>query len=121
MGVDEEHRRLRRLQRLAEVFVSVRVVDEVADAVLADLVDGIKARARSSVGRRAIQPGDSILLYTDGLIERRGVDLAESLEGLVSLATDRPELVHDVALLAKHLDSGSHADDTCILSVAFAS
>jgi len=65
-----------------------------------------------------LQLGDTVVLFTDGLIERRGETLDDTLTHLIQLASrpaaDTSQLVAD--LLADTLsDTG---DDTCLLAVA---
>jgi serine phosphatase RsbU (regulator of sigma subunit)/PAS domain-containing protein len=65
-----------------------------------------------------LRSGDLVLLYTDGLIERRGDDLDERigrLENIVEEASDRPEEVLD-AVLAR-MGHDRNADDTTLFAV----
>ncbi|HVV14740.1 PP2C family protein-serine/threonine phosphatase [Amycolatopsis sp.] len=66
----------------------------------------------------ALRPGDTALLYTDGLVERRsrpidtGMDrLAEVFETVCGLATDEA----GDRILAEMLDAADHDDDVCLL------
>ena len=53
-----------------------------------DLLLGLDAATRRVDHEVALCPGDSLVLYTDGLVERRGVDLTDSLDWLVDLLHD---------------------------------
>ncbi len=53
-----------------------------------DLLLGLDAATRRVDHEVALSPGDSLVLYTDGLVERRGVDLTDSLDWLVDLLHD---------------------------------
>ncbi|GAB3972585.1 SpoIIE family protein phosphatase [Actinoallomurus acanthiterrae] len=64
-----------------------------------------------------LELGDALLLFTDGLIERRDVPLDEALETLIHLA-DRP--VADAESFSDHLLGGTSAntnDDTCLVTI----
>jgi serine phosphatase RsbU (regulator of sigma subunit) len=64
-----------------------------------------------------LQPGDLLLLYSDGLVERRDRSLDEGLDILlqaVQSASD-PELVIAAALSA--LGSTQTEDDTCLVAL----
>jgi anti-sigma regulatory factor (Ser/Thr protein kinase) len=65
-----------------------------------------------------LRPGDRILLYTDGLVERRGRTLDESLELLCRAVAEHataplPEVVS--ALTTTLLQDEEHRDDVCAL------
>jgi serine phosphatase RsbU (regulator of sigma subunit) len=65
----------------------------------------------------ALELGDALLLFTDGLIERRDMPLDEALETLIHLA-DRP--VADAESFSDHLLGGTSAntnDDTCLVTI----
>jgi anti-sigma regulatory factor (Ser/Thr protein kinase) len=80
---------------------------------------------------RAMAPGDGMLLYTDGLVDRRGSSLIEEMDRLHDIVSrsansaeqrvDRVVLGHvpehlpdDIALLAFHLTGGGHDHSTVL-------
>jgi serine phosphatase RsbU (regulator of sigma subunit) len=74
-------------------------------------------RSRYEPASVSLQPGDLLLLYSDGLIERRDRSLEEGLTTLTSAAagiTD-PERVIAAALAA--LGSTAPEDDTCLVAL----
>jgi phosphoserine phosphatase RsbU/P len=74
----------------------------------------IKRRPRPQAAA-VLQPGDAILLYTDGLVERRGRSLAAGFARLLDeiRSTGGPLSVMD---LARRLEDGEQPDDVCLLS-----
>jgi serine phosphatase RsbU (regulator of sigma subunit) len=80
---------------------------------------GVTGGAGASHASTTLQPGDHLVLYTDGLVERRGEDLGDGLDRLARVAsrlraTDADSLCD--GLLAEMLPaSASRADDVAIL------
>jgi anti-sigma regulatory factor (Ser/Thr protein kinase) len=69
--------------------------------------------------RIALAPGETLLLYTDGLIERRGRQLSEGEAGLVEAAAaapDEPELMCE-AITSKLTEGIAISDDIAVLAV----
>jgi serine phosphatase RsbU (regulator of sigma subunit) len=60
-----------------------------------------------------LAPGDSLVLYTDGLVERRRESIDVGLERLLAAARDdtRPEALRSVLL-----ERGPDDDDVCVLT-----
>jgi serine phosphatase RsbU (regulator of sigma subunit) len=64
-----------------------------------------------------LQPGDILVMFTDGLIERHDESIDDSLAGLLELAS---QPVSDIAKFADQLISGSRpdtSDDACLVAV----
>ena len=90
----------------------VRLLDGQADPLL-----GVPAQRR--IRRLALPVGANVLLYTDGLVERRGTSLDESLRGLIDLCAQLwlPS-ASAVDLARRALERfGVPADDATVLSV----
>jgi serine phosphatase RsbU (regulator of sigma subunit) len=68
-----------------------------------------------------LHPGDLLVLYTDGLIERRNSDLdadfAALLGAAAGLAGSSPE--DTCAALVERLVAAGHEDDVCLLVLQF--
>jgi serine phosphatase RsbU (regulator of sigma subunit) len=65
----------------------------------------------------SLRPDDTLLLFTDGLVERRGDPIDEAMQSLLLIAS-RP--VTDVALYADHILSHAASDtddDACLVAV----
>jgi serine phosphatase RsbU (regulator of sigma subunit)/anti-sigma regulatory factor (Ser/Thr protein kinase) len=67
----------------------------------------------------ALEPGATVILYTDGLIERPGVSLDEGLDWLRGVASGLSGDLADLGatLLRASLDEASQADDVAVLAV----
>jgi PAS domain S-box-containing protein len=81
-----------------------------------NLLLGVDADARRDDHEVALGPGDLVLLYTDGLVERRGSDLDDGLRWLTSTVADLAGLDHEQlcdALL--ELVAGRTEDDVALL------
>jgi PAS domain S-box-containing protein len=64
----------------------------------------------------ALQPGDLLVLCTDGLVERRGEDLALGLARLVHVAPTVADKEDPAHALVEHLAPDA-ADDVCVLTL----
>jgi serine phosphatase RsbU (regulator of sigma subunit) len=67
------------------------------------------------------KPGDTLLIYTDGLVERRDSTIDAGLERLVDEVRSRRD--EPVAALAtgtfRALYDAVHPDDTCLVALRF--
>jgi serine phosphatase RsbU (regulator of sigma subunit) len=77
-----------------------------------------RAPTSPEVGRTHLWPGDTLVLYTDGLIERRTRDIGAGLDGLAALASrfagaSLEELC--ARLLCMALDAPDPADDLTVI------
>jgi phosphoserine phosphatase RsbU/P len=78
-------------------------------------LDTAISRRPRSQGTIVLAPGDGILLYTDGLIERRARSLSAGFDRLLDeiRTAERPLSVSD---LARRLQDNERPDDICLLS-----
>jgi anti-anti-sigma factor len=87
-----------------------RPLEEATGTVLA-----VRGRPPFTPGTARVDPGESIVLYTDGLVERRGEVIDDGIARLAATAARHqalaPGLLTD-ALLAGVLDSGPDGDGT---------
>jgi serine phosphatase RsbU (regulator of sigma subunit) len=78
----------------------------------------VDAEVRRDDHEVLLDPGDLVLLYTDGLIERRGTDLDAGLDWLTSTVTALagldPEQICDALL---DLVDGRTEDDVVLLAL----
>jgi serine phosphatase RsbU (regulator of sigma subunit) len=65
-----------------------------------------------------LEAGTTVVLYTDGLVERRGSDLMEGLERLRVVAEEHRGSVEDLCdhLLLELLPEGERSDDVALLA-----
>ncbi len=78
---------------------------------------GATPAARYDAGESPFPAGSMVLLYTDGLVERRGEPLDTGLERLRSLAAGAPGAAALCALLADRLVADAPADDVAFIAV----
>lgn len=84
---------------------------------LPGLLLGALAEASYVEAELQLEPGDTLLLYTDGLVERRDVPLDDCLERLRVTVSG---IGHDLENLLDHLLTHSESntdDDTCIVGI----
>jgi PAS domain S-box-containing protein len=91
---------------------AVRFVNEGRSLPL----DAAIKRGPRSEAVLTLEPGDGLLLYTDGLIERRSRPLGAGLDRLLEelLRSGAPPTL---ATLARRLEDSEHPDDVCLLSL----
>ena len=85
--------------------------------MLPGLLLGALAEVSYVEGELLLEPGDTLLLYTDGLVERRDVPLDDCLEHLCAAVTGPRPVLED---LLDHLLATSESntdDDTCIVGI----
>lgn len=92
------------------------VAEELAVPTRPVLGLGVTGAAEIEV---VLTPGSTLLLYTDGLVERRGVDLATSLTQLVGLAGRGPDAEGVDAWVDGMVRAvpGPRDDDTTVLAI----
>ena len=84
----------------------------------AGMMLGAVPEARYTDAHAAVEPDDLLVLYTDGLIERRDQDLDEGFAALVRAAGDlhgRPADTVCATLVDRLLPDQVHEDDVCLL------
>ena len=83
-----------------------------------DLLLGVDPRTQRHDHTQALAPGDTLLLHTDGLIERRGSSLEDEAAALVDAAGRLAHLepAQLVSALAHGLVPGQPADDVVLLA-----
>ncbi|GAA0919114.1 SpoIIE family protein phosphatase [Streptomyces thermoalcalitolerans] len=91
------------------------------EAATLPLIKGMLLGAAPEAGYEEAEvrfaPGDTLLMYTDGLIERRGRPVEESLTHLLAMAGSAPRtLDQQLDLLLTHSRSDTD-DDTCVVGI----
>jgi serine phosphatase RsbU (regulator of sigma subunit) len=88
----------------------------------ADLLIGIDASVPRHNQTARIPDGSLLLLYTDGLIERRGESIDDGLDRLRVAASRRRAMSpgHFLDGVVEELVGGTHEDDVAVLAVRFA-
>ena len=92
----------------------------------ATLLDGTTGTLLGAVRERdypetvtRLRPGDLLLFYTDGLVERRGADIDDGIAALVRAAAacrgDDPD--DDIATVLEELGVHAPEDDICLLAL----
>lgn len=82
------------------------------------MVLGVAPGSDYPVGETTLDPGDLMLLYTDGLIERRGRSHDEGLREVIATLDRRPrDDPQGLTDLLGRFDRASPDDDTCLLVV----
>lgn len=80
---------------------------------------GVAGSVDPNVARITLAPGSSIVVYTDGLIERPERSIDRGISELVTALSEDPTLVDRPHDLARRLGSQLRDDDTCVLTVRF--
>ncbi len=78
----------------------------------------VRGRPPYSAGRATLRPGDSVVLYTDGLVERRDESIDDGLHRLADAAQRNHRLAPEpltAALLAGALAAAGPADDVAVI------
>ncbi|OLT14374.1 hypothetical protein BJF78_02920 [Pseudonocardia sp. CNS-139] len=91
-----------------------RLLDGAGGTVL-----GVRGRPAFTAGAARIEPGESIVLYTDGLVERRGEIVDEGITRLAGVAARHqglaPEPLTDALVTGALATGGAPADDVALI------
>lgn len=85
--------------------------------LLGGMLLGAVAEAEYAEGEVLLSPGDTLMMYTDGLVERRDTAVQESLQHLLAAAGQpAPSLERRLDSLLTHSRSDTD-DDTCLIGI----
>ena len=98
---------------LASASGQVGYLDDASGVML-----GVPVDAAFTVGHRTLEPGTSLLFYTDGLIEDRRRDITDGLDALAVPCGAAPRLAERTCatVQAALLGDTPRADDVCLLA-----
>lgn len=97
--------------------VLVRGTSATTLPLLGGLLLGALAQAEYQEDEVRLDLGDTLLMYTDGLIERRDTSVQDSLTQLLATAqASAPTLERRLDRLLTHSESDTD-DDTCIIGI----
>ncbi|MFD3656461.1 SpoIIE family protein phosphatase [Streptomyces sp. NPDC058620] len=97
--------------------VLVRGQEATSLPLLGGLLLGVLAEAEYQEAEIQLEPHDTLLMYTDGLIERRDTAVQESLTQLLTVAkAPAPTLERRLDSLLTHTRSDTD-DDTCLIGI----
>ncbi len=117
---DPEHRRIR-YSSAGHPPAMLRMPDGTVEALEGGRSMPLCAtdQAQYHEAEHDLPPGSMLVLYTDGLIERRGESLDVGLDRLAEVLRTAPDAVEDVAdrLLLDFLADDAPADDVALLCV----
>ncbi|WP_435737894.1 SpoIIE family protein phosphatase [Cellulosimicrobium sp. PMB13] len=84
-----------------------------------DLMLGVLPGAARHDHRTRLHPGDTLLLYTDGLVERRGTSYGDRLESLREALAEQAGIATSALpdALVRRLVAGSQRDDVAVLAL----
>jgi serine phosphatase RsbU (regulator of sigma subunit)/PAS domain-containing protein len=93
---------------------TVRVLEHVSDLLL-----GVDPSAARTERFTELEPGSVLVLYTDGLVERRTTGLAEGIRRLAGVVEDHPDTDPEglADRLLRAFEQGSQEDDVALLVV----
>ncbi|GIG56751.1 transcription antitermination regulator [Longispora fulva] len=76
---------------------------------------GAFAGAEYETAEVTLEPGDTVLLYTDGLVETRDTDIVTSMRALADALAGRPDVA--LPVLLRDLEPVTTDDDTCAVAI----
>jgi uncharacterized membrane protein len=112
-------------QSIAIVAFGARLKNVAAQSVLVIYLlirPGGILGADTTEGRADVEPGSTLVMYTDGLIERRGSDIGHGIDQLVeaTAAGDPNDLDGFCDHLLEALDADNRGDDIALLAARLA-